>query len=226
MQPELLAAAAAVSPQHFCERLKRGPRAPINEKVRVVNKLSAALLQFVHQSIFFVRIERLVEAAQLDQVIAPGNEVAKNEFLLAGHSPMADGCITSPTGPERKPTSQHQSEHLLQARRIRRATVGAAEHFNARICENADRTAQICPIGHRIVIKKINQFARGGAGGRVALYGGLFSSRHNDFEFFRWIIQSAAGRYRLDFILLGTGRDQDGNSWQTLVHQGRVESKL
>ena len=81
MEPELFGPTAAISAQHFCKGSQRGARTAISEKLRIINQFSGAFLELIHQRILFIRIERLVEATQIQQSLAARNEIAKNEFL-------------------------------------------------------------------------------------------------------------------------------------------------
>src|SRR5712671_6701733 len=103
MEPELFGPAAPISAQHFCKGSQRGARTAINEKPRIVDKFSAAFLKLIHQRILFIRIERLVEATQIQQSLAARNEIAKNEFLLAAVTPLTHRGITRATGAKRQP---------------------------------------------------------------------------------------------------------------------------
>jgi hypothetical protein len=40
------------------------PRPPLNLHLRVIDKYAALLLQLVHERVFFIGIERFIEAAQ------------------------------------------------------------------------------------------------------------------------------------------------------------------
>src|SRR5205814_2090817 len=107
MEPELFGPTTPISAQHFCKGSQRGARAAINEKLRIINQFSGAFLEFIHQRILFIRIERFVEATQIQQSLAARNEIAKNEFLLAALTPLTHRGITRATGAKRQPASQH-----------------------------------------------------------------------------------------------------------------------
>ena len=57
MQAKLLRPAPAIVQQHFGKRLEAVTRTAINDELRIVKQFTAALLQFIHQGIFFVRIQ-------------------------------------------------------------------------------------------------------------------------------------------------------------------------
>src|SRR6266700_6270446 len=163
---KLLCPATAISHQHSRKGLEVVPGTAMHDNSRVVNQFAATLLQGIHQGIFFIRIKRFVESSQLEHGIAAGDQITKDEFFLAGLARAAHRRVPRAARPERQPTSQHQSENLLERRRVTRAKVGAANHLDLRVSEILDRLAQVPPFRHRVVIEEINQFApRGFQGG-------------------------------------------------------------
>src|SRR5947209_20594645 len=104
MQPKLFRPAPAIIQQHFAKGSECGAWTTINNELRIVKQLSATFLEFVHKRILFIGIKRFVEAAQLLQILPPGHQIAKDQFLLAAGPQLADGVITRPAWTKGQPT--------------------------------------------------------------------------------------------------------------------------
>ena len=154
----------------------------MHNELRVIDQLTASLLQLVHERILLVGVERLVEAAQFEHGLAPRDEVAQDEFLLARRPHLAHRRISRPARAKRQPARQHQREDLFDRRRLRRAQVRPANHLHLGVIEMSHRAAQVARFGRRVVIEKVNEIATGRLERGIALCGGLLAARHNDLQ--------------------------------------------
>ncbi len=109
---------------------------------------------------------------------------------------------------------------MLQKRRVRRAKIRAASHFDLGVGKRLHRAAQITRRRRGIVIQKINELAAGGAHGGVALDGGLLAARDDDLQLVVGIIKLFAGGDGLDVRLAGPGGNQNSHTRQGFVHGG------
>ena len=72
----------------------------MNEKLRIVKQFAAVFLDVVHQGVFFVRIERLIEAGMLQHRLAARELVAKDQLLLSRFVQRTDGRVARATWAE------------------------------------------------------------------------------------------------------------------------------
>src|SRR6185436_3607864 len=66
MDAKLFRPAAAIRDQHLHERFQIRARTAVDDKIRIIQKLAAALLQLVHQRVLLVGVKLFVEAAQFE----------------------------------------------------------------------------------------------------------------------------------------------------------------
>ena len=185
--------------------------------------MSPRFLQFVHERVLFVGIQRFVETAEFQQRIPPGHQVAKNQFLFARGARPPDGGITGAAGREREPAREHHGKNPFQKRRVGRTKVRAPDHFYLCITQECPGTAKVARVRNGIVVEKINPIAARGLDGGVALDGRLPAARNDDFEATRRIIQPPRGGHRLDLRLARAGRDDDGDTRQIVAHVKMLE---
>ena len=197
MKPELFRPPPPIIPQHFAKRPQRRARPAIDNQFRVVEQFAAALLQFIHQRVFLVRIQRLVEAAQFQQRVAPGQQIAQDQFLLARRARLADAPVARANWrrtPATRPSSAANACSMLGASGGQR--LGPPTIFTSSRAELRNRAPEISRKRRGIVVQKINDRSRRCADGGVALHRGLFATRQDDFQFFRRIIKLPRGARR------------------------------
>ena len=223
MQSELFGPTAAVGHEHFGKSPEGAPRASKNQQVRIVNELAAAFLEFVHERIFFIRVERLVKAAQLEQGLTTGEQVAEDQFLFTGSAADTHRGVPRAAGAESQPTTQDQRKDLFQRRGIGGTTIRATNHFDGGITERLGALAQVVVPRHGIIIQEIDQLAAGGLEGGIALDRGLAAAGDEDFEFVSRIIQGTAGGHGLDLGLSRAGGNHNRHSWHLVGHGAKLE---
>src|ERR1043166_9198059 len=103
MQTELFGPASSVSEEHPAESSEGRAGPAVDNKLRIVNQFRALLLQFIHEGIFFVRIERLIKATELAQSLPARHEVAEDQFLFVAGASSSDGIVAGPARPEQPP---------------------------------------------------------------------------------------------------------------------------
>ena len=147
MTAELFRSAPPIGHQHSGERAEAGARAAPHDQLGVVEQFPAAALQLVHKRVFLVGIERLVKAAQLQQGVSPGEQVAEDQLLLTGRPRPANRGITGAAGAKSQLAGQHPRENLFQRRRLGRAKVGPADHLHPRVAKMLHSAAEVARRG-------------------------------------------------------------------------------
>ena len=222
MQPELLRPPPPVGHQHPRKGLEAGPRPPMHEQLRIVDQLTAPLLQFVHEGILLVGIESLIEPPQIQHGLAPGEEIAENEFLLARLAHPANGGVASAAGPKRQPARQHPRKDLLQRRRLARADIRPAHHLHGRLAKLQRCAAQVPGLGNRIVVQEIDQIPARGSQADVTLDGRLPPASHDNLQPVGRVIQGVAGRngQNLGLSRAGGAHYRAGQPGKLVAHRG------
>ena len=218
MQTELFRPPAAVSHQHFHKSRQAPARPPIDNQVRVVQQPAAARLHLVHQGVFFIRIQRLIEPARLDQRRTARQQIAEYKFLFTRLAQPAHRLIPGAAGTKGQPAPHYQGEDPFQPGRFRRAKGRAADHLRFGPAEKRRRPTQIVRRRRRVVIEKINPFTARFAEGGIALDGRVMAAGHDDFQPVARIIQLPAGRDRFDLGLIRARGNDHRHRRQRFAH--------
>src|SRR5439155_1592552 len=114
---------------------------------------------------------------------------------------LPDRGVSCAAGAERQPARLHHGEQSLRPWGGGRKHARTSDGAHLRVADVLHGTPQICGIGQRIVIEKIEPLPTTGVRPRVALYGSLHAADEHDLQTVGGIIELPGGIDRRNVCL-------------------------